>query len=101
MEEEIATLHLLHIGSADFQAVVTSEIEILGETTAVVYEEMEKMHHTIAPTVAIQTHSKERVSMLKEAMTTLDKIHEWSEKYPEALVVVPMKDWIAMQNTRV
>lgn len=100
LEEEIATLNMLHTGSADFQMVVASEIEILGETMAVVYEEMEKLHHTIAPIVAIQTHSKERVSMLKEAMTALDKIHEWSENYPKALTVVPRKDWIAMQNTR-
>jgi len=67
----------------------------------VVYEEMEKLHHTIAPIVVIKTHSKERVAMLKEAMTNLDRIHEWSEKYPKAPVVVPRKDWIAMKNTRV
>ena len=94
-------LHLLHTGSADFQAVVASETEILGETMAIVYEEMEKLHHTIAPIVTIQTHSKERVAMLKEAMTALDKIHEWSQKYPEALAIVPRKDWIDMKNTRV
>lgn len=32
--------------------------------------------------------------MLKEAMTALDKIHEWFEKYPEAPIVVPRRDWI-------
>lgn len=68
---------------------------------AIVYEEMAKLHHTIAPIVAIQTHSKERVAMLKEVMIALDKIHEWYEKYPEAPIVVPKKAWIAMQNTRV
>jgi len=68
---------------------------------AVVYEEIEKLHHTIEPIVTIQTHSKERVAMLKEAVTTLDKIHEWSKKHPKAPVVVPKKDWIALQNTRV
>ena len=75
---------------------------------AVVYEEMEKQHHTIAPIVTIQTHSKERVAMLKEAMTTLDKIHEWYEKYPEAPARIsgssfvskcsPEKNWLKMQR---
>jgi len=76
LEEEITALCLLHIGSANFQIVVASKTKILGETMVVVYEEMVNLHHTIVPIVAIQTHSKERVSMLKEAMTALDKIHE-------------------------
>jgi len=100
LEEESVTLCLLHIGS-DFQTVIALETEILRETMAIVYEEMAKLHHTIAPIVAIQTHSKERVAMLKEVMIALDKIHEWYEKYPEAPIVVPKKAWIAMQNTRV
>lgn len=53
MEEENATLHLLHTGSVDFEAVVASKTEILGETMVVVYEEMAKLHHTIAPIVTI------------------------------------------------
>jgi len=42
MEEEIATLHLLHTLLVEFQVAVASEIDILGETMVVVYEEMEK-----------------------------------------------------------
>lgn len=80
LEEEIMTLHLLHTGSTNFQTIVESEAEILGETMTIVYEEMENPHHTIAPIVAIQTHTKERFAMLKETMTALDKIHEWFEK---------------------
>lgn len=101
MEDEKMTLHLLHTSSKKFQSVITSEIKTVRETMAVVYEVMEKLHHTIAPIVAIQTHTKERVSMFKEAMTALDRIHEWCEKYLEAPAVVPRKYWIAMQNTRV
>lgn len=58
MEEENVIVCLLHRGSVKFQAVVAIETKILGETMAVVYEEMEKLHHTIAPIVTIQNHSK-------------------------------------------
>lgn len=101
MEEENATLCLLHTSSTELQVVIATETKTLGKTMAVVYEEMEKLHHTIPPIVVIQTHSKERVAMLKETMTSLDRIHEWSKKYSKAPTVVPRKDWIAMQNTRV
>lgn len=67
----------------------------------VLYEEMAKMHHNMAPNVTIQTHSKEMVSMLRDAMTTLGKIDKWYEKYPEALAMVPRKDWITMKNSMV
>lgn len=49
----------------------------------VVYKEMSKLHHIVASMMAIQAHTKERVSMLKEAMTTLDRIHEWSSSTQE------------------
>lgn len=101
MEEENAKLCLLHTRLAKFQAVVTLETKILGETMEVVYEEMKKLHHTIEPIVTIQNHSKERVAILKEAMIVLDKIHEWYEKHPEASIVVPRNDCISMQNTSV
>jgi len=68
---------------------------------AVVYKEMSKLHDTVAPFMAIQSHTKERVAMLKEAMNALDRIHEWSFKYPGAPMVVPKNDWITMKNTKV
>jgi len=50
-------------------------METLVEAMVVVYEEISKMHHIVAPMVIIQVHTKERVAILKEAMTTLYKIH--------------------------
>lgn len=58
---------------------------------AITYEEMSKLHHTIDLIVFVQAHTKEWVAMLKEAMTALDRIHEWFVKYHGALLVVPKK----------
>jgi len=50
MEEENMTLHVLHTSSTKCQLVIASEDETLRETMVVVYEEMTKFHHTVAPT---------------------------------------------------
>jgi len=60
----------------------------------VVYEEMSKLHHTMAPILAIHANMKEKSSMLKEVVIALDNIHEWKNKYLEASEVLPKKDWI-------
>jgi len=101
LEEDNVTLHLVHLSATKFQAIIEVETKTLGEAMEMVYEEMSKLHHTVAPIMAIQAHTKERVAMLKEAMIALDKIHEWSVKYLGAPMVVPKKDWITMQNTKV
>lgn len=67
----------------------------------IIYKEMSKLHHTVAPILEIQAHIKERTAMLKEVVIALDNMHEWSIKYSGALVVVPNKDWITMQNSKV
>lgn len=69
------TLCLVHISVGEFRPTIEVEMETLVEAMVVVYEEISKMHHIVAPMVIIQVHTKERVAILKEAMTTLYKIH--------------------------
>jgi len=66
-----------------------------------VYEEMSKLHNTMAPILSIQPHKKERSTLLMEVMITLKSMYEWSIKYPRALTVVPKKDWITIKNSKV
>jgi len=74
---------------------------MLCEAMDMVYEDISKLHHTVAPILTIQTHTKERVAMLKEVITTPNSIHVQSIKYLGAPVVVLKKDWITMQNSKV
>lgn len=85
----------------EFQTTIKGEAETLRESMEIVYEEMSKLHHTVAPFLAIQAHTKERAAMLKEAVVTLESMHEWSVKYPRASMIVPKKDWITMKNAKV
>jgi len=101
VEEENMALYLVHMSVVEFQVAIDVEIKTPWEAMVVDYEEMSKLHHTVATIMTIQAHTKVRVTMLKGAMTTFDKIHEWSVKYPGAPMMVPKKDWIPMQNTKV
>ena len=94
-------LSLVHMTATEFQAEIGVELNTQREAMVVDYEEMSKLYHTVAPIMTIQAHTKVRVAILKEAMTTFDKIHEWSVKYPGAPMMVPKKDWITMENTKV
>lgn len=85
---------MIHSNTKELQAAIKDEAETFGGAMSMVYEEMSKLHHTVAPILAIQTNTKERYAMLKEVITTLDNIHEWTTKYPEALRVLLKKDWI-------
>jgi len=101
VEEENMALYLVHMTATEFQAEIGVELNTQREAMVVDYEEMSKLYHTVAPIMTIQAHTKVRVAILKEAMTTFDKIHEWSVKYPGAPMMVPKKDWITMENTKV
>ena len=66
-----------------------------------VNEEMFTIKQTIAHLLKAQAKTKRRNTQLKEASTVLDKILEWSNKYPQDPTTFPRRDWIATQNEKV
>lgn len=57
MEEENAALRLLYTSATKSQATIEVETDTLGKAMVVIYEEMSKLHHTVALILAIQAHT--------------------------------------------
>lgn len=53
-----------------------------------VYEERSKLHHAVAPILAIQTNTKGKFVMLKKFTKALNSMHWWSTKYLVVSVLI-------------
>ena len=84
----------------ELHASIMEEVETLRGAMEMVYEEMMNLHHKVASIIAIQTYTRENYSIMKEFISTLDNIHEWTNKYREAQTVVPKKYLITTMNDK-
>lgn len=80
---------------------IQEEIETLEEDMLIVYEEMLKLHYTIAPLPIVQAKTNEKRTMFRQAATTINNIREWAMKYLDGQTILPTKDWIISQNDKV
>ena len=66
-----------------------------------VYVEMFTIKQTFAPLVRAQTKTKQKHEQLKEALAALDRMMDWTVRYPQAPEHFPKKDWIHTQDAKV
>ena len=66
-----------------------------------VYGEMFTIKQTVVLLLRAQVEKKYRNKQLKEASATLDRMIEWTGRYPQASENFPKKDWIHTQNDKV
>ena len=66
-----------------------------------VYGEIFTIKQTVTPLLRAQTETKQKHEQLKEASAALDKMLDWTVRYPQAPKHFPKKDWIHMQDAKV
>lgn len=80
---------------------IQREVDILETTMRQVYGEMFTIKQTVAPLVKAQMKTKQRHEQLKEASAALDRMMDWTARYPQAPEHLPKKDWIHTQDAKV
>ena len=80
---------------------IQREVDILETTMRQFYGEMFTIKQTVAHLVKAQTETKQRHEQLKEASVALDRMMDWTVRYPQAPEHFPKKDWIHTQDAKV
>ena len=80
---------------------ILKECDVLEATMRQVYGEMFTIKQTVAPLVRARAETKQKHEQLKEASAALDRMMDWTVRYPQAPKNFPKKDWIHTQDAKV
>ena len=101
LKEEIQLLQSKTPPVNEVPLAILKECNVLEATMRQVYGEMFTIKQTVTPLVRAQAETKQKHEQLKEALTSLDRMMDWTTRYPQAPEHVPKKYWIHMQDAKI